>query len=158
MARGPLPSLLHGAPRFDDSPGCGASNCCSGRIRLPAHPPNFGTTYMKNNREFLPNPEVHSHPRDWKILLVCLPLMLLLSACTVDQNALLYPGTVPAEPTPTPLLETEAEPALISVEVTKPARGCRERTEPSCAGDWLYGRRISLHGICRSPHRPSRVF
>ena len=76
---------------------------------------------MKNNREFLPNPEVHSHPRDWKILLVCLPLMLLLSACTVDQNALLYPGTVPAELTPTPLLETEAEPALISVEVTKPA-------------------------------------
>ncbi len=76
---------------------------------------------MKNHREYLPNPEIYRYSRRWQILLVCLPLMLLLSACTVDQNALLFPGSVPAEPTPTPLLETEEEPALISVEVTEPA-------------------------------------
>ena len=70
---------------------------------------------MKYSREYLVWPEVRRQLRSWQLLSVCI-LVLLPTACTVDQSALLFPGTVPEQSTPESLQETEEEPATVSAE------------------------------------------
>ncbi len=70
---------------------------------------------MKHSREYLAWPEVRRHLCGRQTLSVCVLLLLLLTACTADQGALLFPGIMPEPAMSAPVQEPEGESAAAPI-------------------------------------------